>query len=1282
MKKNVVRILTAMLMLSMVFSSSVFAAEKTSAWDSFVGLFAGSANTAATNVGVEYRGHVENKGDFPLDGSWIQGPTQLGTVGEGLRLEAFWIKLTDAPAGLHIKYEVHVQNKGWLAPVEDGKLGGTQGEGLRIEAIKISLVDDNGNVSEDYKVEYRGHVQNIGDTAWYENGAQLGTTGSGLRLEALEVKIVKLSTDLTAYNAALAAVEEADYTEASWTAYKAIVDANVMTAANTQSEIDAATAAIIAAQADLVKKGASDVIPTSIALDREYIQTKVGTDQELKATVEVPAGASKENIPVVFSIDAPAGSINEDIVVTEYTDADGVATHTYKRASAGTDLVEVYPAKDETVRDTCMVYWGIADILTVTPDNTTAAANGTTVTYTVTLKNPANNVAVQGAVVNVTFLENVNSADGTTANDTTAVIADPNTGGAAVTPFQAASNERAFTVTTNTNGQATFTMTGANTTASPLVFVDSNAAVVVAAGIAGNGNSRVEASELQKQLPAVAFTGAQTNYTFDFSPMTAAEYASGIENARKYTAVVKKADGTVYANGEVVVGLDQLIDNNLFTNTSAVFADKVGVGAANLGSWNRPLTTDANGVVSFYVAEPDVNKSNVNATPAIWIDMDQAGFTNLERETGEPQALAPTTTFQAQLAQGSNLTINTDPAVKAGPFVAGDEINARFEIRNQSNTLSQTAGFNRVTYTITNTSGATVALFPRLTDPATGFNFEDMTSTFNWGTSDPFVNGQVILLNAGSSVTIAGTAPGFIPANATSTTNVANLAITAPAQDNELTISANGTTVKANLNSDSRNVGSVSQSAQTIVIKDATQATDAQNYTGEIIGYTIDDQNVTDNFGRIVVKLDGSGDIVWYNYGTNVDAANIMQNLLYLGTDGTFAFPDTNFNKIFDWNTGLETVYTQKAAFDKFEKALTIGNRISFDNTGGLVLPTFYLANIKGAAGSASGNDLTEIVIPVDHIATSVANDTDFDGFYDTVDVTFIDNVIASTVEIGDFTIEGATVQTVHSLDTSAVVNVQIIDGVLPISAQFPSVAVNAVTLDTGDVVENETQTSTNIVKPWIKDATTVQTNATATIAKLGQTVTVEFEDAVAPNNLATTLAGAFGNGVNIVVADGVGASQAATAVWNPGTRTLTVTSATDGTSTVIPLTILDVATLIDGVNGFKATMLDPGTPVVVAAGPVATFAGGTDVVTINFSKYIDANSVAATAVDFTIEGNAITGTSTVVDADTVETTITVAAQLIKGDNIAITNGAITSDAGANVSVDIATPANTYRAIN
>jgi uncharacterized protein YjdB len=379
-KKITASILTVMLTLSMVFSSSVFAAEKTSAWDSFLGLFSNdTATTEANDVGVEYRGHVENKGDFPLDGSWIQGPNQLGTVGEGLRLEAFWIKLVDAPEGLHIKYEVHVQNKGWMDPVEDGALAGTEGEWLRIEAIKISLVDDEGNVSGDYSVAYKGHVQNQGDTEWFYNGDQLGTTGSGLRLEALEVEISKIAPDLTEYEAALAAVSEENYTAASWEAYQEVVDANVMTEDNVQSEVDAATAAITAAQADLVMKA---VVTSAVATTQNVITLSGTSLDRLTAADVTVAGITVSSVtPSADGTSATVALASDLVADKDYTvtvTADGATSDfTVKYTIAGQTLAVVGGMYDKNLSNQYLKL--TLDGVSVTTDY--LVANGYTVTF-------------------------------------------------------------------------------------------------------------------------------------------------------------------------------------------------------------------------------------------------------------------------------------------------------------------------------------------------------------------------------------------------------------------------------------------------------------------------------------------------------------------------------------------------------------------------------------------------------------------------------------------------------------------------------------------------------------------------------------------------------------------------------------------------------------------------------------------------------------------------------------------------------------------------------------
>ena len=179
MKKN--GLILAMSVLILLFST--------------IGVFA--ATSEAEAIGVQYRGHVQNKGDMPQPvGTMVKGPDALGTRGESLRVEGFWIELTgDVPEGASIKYQVHVQNEGWMTPEVNGDFAGTHGKSQRVESIRISLENLPG-----YDVYYRGHVQNVGDVpqangdwGWKKNGEELGTTGSSLRLEELQIKVVKQS---------------------------------------------------------------------------------------------------------------------------------------------------------------------------------------------------------------------------------------------------------------------------------------------------------------------------------------------------------------------------------------------------------------------------------------------------------------------------------------------------------------------------------------------------------------------------------------------------------------------------------------------------------------------------------------------------------------------------------------------------------------------------------------------------------------------------------------------------------------------------------------------------------------------------------------------------------------------------------------------------------------------------------------------------------------------------------------------------------------------------------
>lgn len=191
MKKTTLSMISAMTILSLGFSTNVFAAS-----DQSTTINTATTTAVSNSFGIEYRGHIQNTGDYPLDNSWVQGPTELGTEGQGLRLEGFWIELTGTvPENAHIEYQVHVQNEGWMDWVSDGEFAGTRDKSQRIEAIRIRLVDNDGNALSGYSVEYRGHIQDQGDTEWVADGAELGTTGLSRRLEALEVQILQSDPD-------------------------------------------------------------------------------------------------------------------------------------------------------------------------------------------------------------------------------------------------------------------------------------------------------------------------------------------------------------------------------------------------------------------------------------------------------------------------------------------------------------------------------------------------------------------------------------------------------------------------------------------------------------------------------------------------------------------------------------------------------------------------------------------------------------------------------------------------------------------------------------------------------------------------------------------------------------------------------------------------------------------------------------------------------------------------------------------------------------------------------
>jgi len=155
------------------------------------GTAAGTKGAISYNamVHIQYKGNTYYKND--------DGSKQLGTTGQGLRLEALELDLINKPVTGSLSYEVHVQDIGWQGAKTDGQLAGTEGQSRRLEAIRINRT---GNLAKQYDVYYRTHVQNIGWTGWAKNGQSCGSAGYGWRMEAMQIVFVAKGAPAPGFN--------------------------------------------------------------------------------------------------------------------------------------------------------------------------------------------------------------------------------------------------------------------------------------------------------------------------------------------------------------------------------------------------------------------------------------------------------------------------------------------------------------------------------------------------------------------------------------------------------------------------------------------------------------------------------------------------------------------------------------------------------------------------------------------------------------------------------------------------------------------------------------------------------------------------------------------------------------------------------------------------------------------------------------------------------------------------------------------------------------------------
>lgn len=557
--------------------------------------------------------------------------------------------------------------------------------------------------------------------------------------------------------------------------------------------------------------GIASVVPSKVELVSSSVQGKLGQEVKVQAKVTVAEGQAKAGIPVTFSIPGNANDAVYPTVTGEaYTDENGVATYTYTRYGAGTDAVTAYATGDRSKFAVGYVFWGVDTIVSVEEVTTGETINnGANKTYKVTYKNATTGKVEANKKFNVSVLENINVTADKLQNVTV--------NGVAVAQLSNNTKTAAAQITTDAKGEATFTVSGTNAEATPVVF---EAHSTTTSGVTTFGQ-KYEASDLQVTASKVKFAAIQAEYTIDVTRDGGEVAATGETNGREYKVVVKDKAGNVAKNETVNVAFNEDLDRVIATNTKAKFVNAdtdTFYPATSTGNTAKQISVKTNdkGEATFVIAT-DAGNENDYATPIAWIDINNANAKQGSLDEGEPKFVAPISHFQAPYLDGAKIVAKKNGTGKAiTNFDGADKAVFSAELVNQSNKVF-TAGYSigKVTYTV-----------------------------FNTGAEDVIVDGVTISPNRSESFTKSGSLT--VESVGGKTTSVRVVATgTAIKDGKDFIFTAKETTATF---TNSKSVGT--------------------EYTGYLRGYNTDNKTLTFD-GKDTVKYAGQSGKTYEYYGTN-----------------------------------------------------------------------------------------------------------------------------------------------------------------------------------------------------------------------------------------------------------------------------------------------------------------------------------------------------------------------------------------------------------------------------
>ncbi|WP_374963864.1 S-layer homology domain-containing protein [Lysinibacillus sp. RS5] len=456
-------------------------------------------------------------------------------------------------------------------------------------------------------------------------------------------------------------------------------------------------------------KGVSAVNPTKVEMVTSATQGKLGQQVTVKAQVSVAEGQSKAGIPVTFYVPGKNDAVYPTITGEAVTDENGVATYSYTRYADGTDAVTAYATGDRSKFATGHVFWGVDTILSIEEVATGSSVNnGANKTYKVTYKNPKTGKPEANKTFNVGFVENMNVTSDKVANATVnGVKAQQLSNGTVVDAAQ---------ITTDSKGEATFTVSGTNAAVTPVVY---DLEPTTSTNIANTDRKKYDASVLQANAAKVTFGATQSEYKIEVTREGKEVAATGATNGREYKVIVKDKDGKVAKNEIVNVAFNENVDRIISTNTNARFVDTDGdTEVYYKANSDKQITVKTNdkGEATFVIGS---DTPNDYATPVAWIDINSANAKEATLDEGEPKTVAPISYFQAEFLDGSAIKsykeANLNKAVTK--FDAAEKAVFSAELVNQSGKKMSGTSVKKVSYTIFNTGAEDIKVDGEIISP-------------------------------------------------------------------------------------------------------------------------------------------------------------------------------------------------------------------------------------------------------------------------------------------------------------------------------------------------------------------------------------------------------------------------------------------------------------------------------------------------------------------------------------------------------------------------------------